>query len=172
MGDSLSVINVFGSSIFGNPSLLIYLRTDTTMPLITPSTFVHIDEPTQPQAHLTAPSSNNYSSPLQHVESAPPAAVAITIRGEATQTGTDHSRFDQQTEREMSPVEEMMLVVRSWHNSLCYSDVSVECAAEVLQNYCCSLWCDFSNLVGLSSTTNTTAHWRTTKTGMLLQLLI
>ena len=146
---------VFGSSVFGKPSLLIYLRTDTTMPLITPLTFVQVDEPTQPQVHLTAPSGSSSPLALQHVESAPPAAA---VREEATQTVANHSRFGEQTEREMSPVEEMMLVVRSWHNSLCYSDVSVECAAEVLQNYCCSLWSDFSNLVGLSSTINTTAH--------------
>lgn len=121
------------------------------MPLITsatPSTFVQVEESVQPQA-------------LSHDESVIPVS---SIRNEASETGVNHSsslhsRSDELTERNMSSVEDMVLHLRSWYNYCCYCDVSE--VQKCVQNYCGSVWTDFSNLVGLrllgsSTTTSST----------------
>ena len=128
--------------------VVIYLHTDT-MPLITsatPSTFVQAEESVQPQA-------------LSHDESGIPVSSPSVIRNEASEAGVNHSsslhsRSDELTERNMSPVEDMVLHLRSWYNYCCYSDVSE--VQKCVQNYCGRVWTEVSNLVGLRLGSNTT----------------
>ena len=128
---------------FGN--YFIYLHTDMPLitPPITPSSF---DESVQPQA-------------LSHGESADtPVSSSSSTRNEANMEGganqysssSLHSRSDELTEREMSPLEDAMLHFRSWCNYWLYCDVQ-----KCVRNYCGSVWTKFSNLVGLQVGSNT-----------------
>ena len=102
------------------------------------------DESVQPQAlsHGESGTSGPVSSPTP----------AVT-RNEATETGAKHSssaihsRSDQSTEWKMSAVEGVVLHLRSWYNYCCYCEVSE--VKKCVENYCGSVWTDFSNLVGL-----------------------
>lgn len=138
---------------FGNcMKYFIYLHTET-MPLITPtatpSSLVQVNETVQPQA-------------LSHGESAdtPVSSSSSVTRNEANvEAGANqhsssslHSRSNEPTEREMSPMEDMMLHFRSWCNYCRYCDVQ-----KCVQNYCGRMWTEFSSFIGLQvgSTTAT-----------------
>jgi hypothetical protein len=114
-----------------------YLHTDTPITSATPSSLVQVDDSMQPQA-------------LSHGESIE-TPVSSSSRNEASETGANHSRsssrFDEPAEREMSTMEDMVLHLRSWCNYCRYCDVSE--VQKCVQNYCGSVWTDFSNLVGL-----------------------
>ena len=117
----------------------IYLRTDTR-PLITsatPSTFVQqqVDE----QSHA-----------LSHEDSGIPVSSSpSTVRNEAIEAGANlsRSRSDELTKRNISPMEDVVLHLKSWYNCYRYCDVSE--VQKYVESYCGSVWTDFSNLVGL-----------------------
>ena len=95
-----------------------------------------------------------------HGESGIPIPSPSVTRNEASETGVNHysslhSRSDEHTERKMSPMEDMVLHLRSWYNYCCYSDMSE--VQKRVQSYCGSVWTDFSTLIGLQSCTSSTA---------------
>lgn len=133
------------------------------MPLITSATPSTLDESVQPQTS-------------SHGESSIPVPSPSATRNEASETSVNHysslhTRSDEHTaEQQMSPMEDIMLQIRSWYNYCCYSDMSE--VQKCVQNYCGSVWTDFSTLVGLRSCTSTTAaHWKS-NTGMFYCICI
>ena len=146
------------------------------MPLIiapaTPSTFVQAEEPTQPQAQVDqATTPNTPSSSMQQ----PGAVERSRTQKKAMETSANHrshsqlgsssSRLSQgrhhtlpcssgQAELTVLSLEDLLLYAKSFRNTLNYTDYAQ--VRSNVQDYCCSLWCDFTTFVGLSCT-NT--HW-------------